>query len=163
MADTELFVSLAGVFVGFGALISVSSEVHLSAIRENQIRTVVSTGLMVILAALIPLGLERYGVSGHSLWLVSSLAILLISWAVIVLALRQKETRDSALSQARSNPFQSAVYWLLLELPIHVSLLLIVLGANSRLDSAFYLTALLFNLFQAVFVLTQFVYAQERT
>jgi hypothetical protein len=48
----------------------------------------------------------------------------------------------------------------LLELPVQVPLILSVLGIRPDLQPAFYLTALVFNLFEAAFVLAQFVYLQ---
>ena len=55
----------------------------------------------------------------------------------------------------------SLFFWLVLELPIQVPLLLAVLGLFQGLDVAFYVTALAFNLFEAAFVLAQFVYPQS--
>lgn len=41
-----------------------------------------------------------------------------------------------------------------------IELFLALFGVRPELDPAFYLTALLFNLFQAAFVLAHLVYAQ---
>lgn len=164
MAEADLFIALAGVagvFVGFGALISAGPETGRSGAQLGRIRTSVTNGLVVIVAALIPVTLARYQLSGHALWLASSLIFLVISWMVIVTALRRAEFRELALSQVRSRPIQSGFFWVMLELPVQVPLLMTVLGINPDLEPAYYLTALVFNLFQAAFVLTQFVYAQE--
>lgn len=161
--DTDLFVALAeiaGVFVGFGALISVTRHTEIEASQLGQIRAVVTTGLVVIVAALIPVGLSRYGVTGHNLWFSCSLVFLLLSWAVIVLALRRPENRELIISQTRASPVTAIFFWLLLEIPIQVPLLLAVLGLYPDQESAFYTTALIFNLFEAAFVLAQFVYSQ---
>lgn len=151
---------IAGVFVGFGALISATRRSEIEVAQLAQIRAVVTTGLVVIVAALIPVGLDRYGVRGHTLWFVSSLVFLIISWSVIILALRRPENRAMILSQARANPVQSSFFWLFLELPIQIPLLLTVLGLRPELEAAFYLTALVLSLFEGAFVLTQFVYSQ---
>jgi O-antigen/teichoic acid export membrane protein len=161
--DIELFVAIAeiaGVFVGFGALISVTRQSEIQATQLTQVRAVVTIGLVVLVAALIPVGLERYGLTGRSLWFTSSLLFLLLSWVVIVLSLRKPENRQMVTAQARSSPLLAAFFWLLLELPVQVPLLLAVSGVRPALDPAFYLTALLFNLFEAAFVLAQFVYSQ---
>lgn len=151
---------IAGVFVGFGALISVTRRSEIEATQLGQIRAVVTIGLVVMVAALIPVALDRYGVTGHSLWVISSLLFLAISWAVIVLSLRRPENRQLVISQARSSPIKAVFFWLLLELPVQLPLFLIVLGLRPALDPAFYVTALVFNLFEAAFVLAQFVYSQ---
>lgn len=160
---TNLFLTLAeiaGVFVGFGALISVASRAEIEASQLGRIRTVVTIGLEVIIAALVPVVLASYGISGHALWFVGSLIFLLLIWTVIILALRRPENRALVVSQTRTSPFYSAVFWVLLEVPIQVPLVLTVLGLFPDLEPAFYVTALVLNLFQAAFVLAQLVYAQ---
>jgi hypothetical protein len=47
-----------------------------------------------------------------------------------------------------------------MEIPIQVPLLLVVFGVNPDLDFAFYMTALVFHLFEAALVLAQLVYTQ---
>lgn len=154
---------IAGVFVGFGALISVTRRSEIEAAQLGQIRAVVTIGLVVMVAALVPVGLDRYHLTGRVLWFVSGLVFLVISWAVNVLSLRLPENRQLVFSQARSSPLSAAFFWLLLELPVQIPLILILLGPWPDLDPAFYLTALVFNLFEAAFVLAQLVYSQERS
>ncbi|MBK9121585.1 MAG: hypothetical protein IPM16_00490 [Chloroflexi bacterium] len=151
---------IAGVFVGFGALISVTRKSDIDTSQLGQIRAVVTIGLVVIVAALIPVGLGHYGVTGHDLWLVCSIVFLALIWAVTLSSLRNRENRQLALSRAHDNPMMAAFFWLLLEVPMQVPLLLVILGVRPDLDAAFYLTALVLNLFQAAFVLAQFVYSQ---
>lgn len=162
MADAVLLVTIAeiaGVFVGFAALISVTRRSEIDASQLGQIRAVVTIGLVVVVAALIPVGLHAYDVAGHSLWLGAGIIYLVLNWAVIYLALRRPENRRLAATQARTRPVMAALFWLL-EIPIQIPLLLIVLGVNPDLDAAFYFTALVFHLFEAVFVLAQLVYTQ---
>lgn len=164
MAEVDLFLAIAeiaGVFVGFGALISVTRRSEIGAAQLGQIRAVVTAGLVVIVAALIPVGLDRYHLTGHELWFVSSLAFLVISWAVIVLSLRRAENRTLMLRQMQTRPTQALFFWVFLEVPVQVPLVLAALGVRHDLEPAFYLTALVFNLFEAAFVLVQFVYSQE--
>lgn len=162
MDDVVLFVTIAeiaGVFVGFAALISVTRRSEIDTSQLGQIRAVVTIGLMVVVAALIPVWLGAYQVTGHPLWVVASLIYLVLNWAVIYLALRRPENRRLAAAQARTTPVMAAFFWLL-EIPIQVPLLLVVFGVNRELDAAFYLTALVFHLFEAALVLAQLVYAQ---
>ncbi len=163
MAERDLFIALAeiaGVFIGFGALISVTRRSEVEAAQLGQIRAVVTIGLVVMVAALIPIGLDSYGLKGRSLWFVSSALFLALSWAVIVLSLRRPENRQVTVAQARSSPLKAIFWWVLLELPVQITLLLAVFGVRPDLDPALYLTALVFNLFEAVFVLAQLVYSQ---
>jgi hypothetical protein len=163
MVEVDLFVALAeiaGVFIGFGALISLTRRSEAEAAQLGQIRAVVTIGLVVMVAALIPVGLDRYRVTGRLLWFVSSLVFLAISWAVIVLSLRRPENRQMMIAAARSNPMKAVFFWLFLEVPVQIPLLLAVFGARPDLGPALYLTALVFNLFEAAFVLAQLVYSQ---
>ena len=60
--DVDLFVAIAeiaGVFVGFGALISVTRGAEIEASVLGRIRAVVTIGLLVVVAALVPVGLGR--------------------------------------------------------------------------------------------------------
>jgi len=160
--DVVLFVTIAeiaGVFVGFAALISVTRRAEIDVTQLGQIRAVVTIGLMVVVAALIPVAFSAYDLTGHGLWVVVSLVYLVLNWTVIVVALRRPENRRLAAAQARTTPVTAVFFWLL-EIPIQVPLLLVILGINRDLDAAFYLTALVFHLFEAALVLAQLVYSQ---
>lgn len=161
--DLDLFVGLAeiaGVFVGFAALISFTRRTEVAAFQLAQIRGVVSIGLLVIVAALLPVALGRYGVGERTLWFVCSLAFLLLLWGVMILGFRRPENRQLMISQARTSPVMTAVFWLLLEASIQVPLILAVLGLFPDLEPAFYTTALVVHLFEGAFVLAQLVYSQ---
>ena len=87
MQDAEVLVALAGiagVFVGFGALISVRSDGADGARELVYIRGVVWLGLLVIVAAVFPVTLGRYGIDGHEVSMPSSLLGLVLYWAMIV-------------------------------------------------------------------------------
>ena len=162
MEDVVLFVTIAeiaGVFVGFAALISVTRRAEIDVTQLGQIRAVVTIGLMVVVAALIPVAFSAYDLTGHGLWVVVSLVYLVLNWTVIVVALRRPENRRLAAAQARTTPVTAVFFWLL-EIPIQVPLLLVILGINRDLDAAFYLTALVFHLFEAALILAQLVYSQ---
>ena len=161
--DVDLFLAIAeisGVFVGFGALISFTRRSEIQAVQLGQIRAVVTIGLVVIVAALLPVGLSRYGVTGHGLWFTSSLIFLALVWVVTTLSLRRPENRQVMLAQTRESPATAAFFWLILELPIQVPLVLTLLGPFPNLEPAFYTTALVFHLFEAAFVLARLVYWQ---
>jgi hypothetical protein len=122
----------------------------------------VTIGLVVIVAALLPLVLNGFGLDEQALWRVASLVFLALSWSVIFLAARTRDNRDVIRDEARQHPRASAFFWLALELPVQVPLILAVLAIPPDLGEAYYTTALVFNLFQAAFVMAQFVYAKVR-
>ena len=161
--DVELFIALAeiaGVFVGFGALISITRKDAIDFSQLGRIRGVVSIGLVVIVASLIPVGISRYGVTGHSLWLICSIIFLFLLWTMALLSLRKSKYRKLLADQSRESPLMNLFFWVCLEAPIHVSLILAIIGIYPELEPALYTTALLFNLFEAVFVLVQIVHYQ---
>lgn len=161
--DFDLFVGLAeiaGVFVGFAALISFTRRSEMKTPQLVQIRAVVSIGLMVIVAALFPIALGHYGITGHKLWLVSSLVFLALLWFAMIFGFRKPEYREVMATQMRTTPVASAFFWVVLELPIQVPLFLTVFGPFPDLEPAFYTTGLILHLFEGAFVLTQLVYAQ---
>ena len=163
--DVELFIAIAeiaGVFVGFGALISLTRKNAIDFPQLGRLRGVVSVGLVVIVAALIPVGISRYGITGHDFWLVCSIIFLFLVWVQILLSLRKSEYRELLTKQTRVNPIISMFFWILLEAPIHVSLILAIIGIYPDLEPAFYTTALLFHLFEATFLLVQIVNYQMK-
>jgi hypothetical protein len=160
--DLDLFLSIAeiaGVFVGFGALISLSRERAVES--RAPLRGVVTIGLLVLTAALLPVTLERYGLTDRAIWAWSSMGFLLIIWIVIAGLLLDPEIRAWAKADARANPAFTALFWVFLEVPIQVPLVLAVLGVAPTLAPAFYVTALVLNLFQAALMLSRLVLARE--
>jgi hypothetical protein len=153
--NIEIFIGIAhiaGIFVGFEALISVTHQKEV-----GRIRGIVTVGLMTIIVSLIPIGLSAYGFSGHSLWFLSSLIYLCLNWTVIILSLRMPENRELVRSQSKAS---SILFWLIFEVPLEVPLILTLIGLFPDLEQAFYITSLLFNLFSAAYVLSQIVYTK---
>ncbi|MFW9785727.1 MAG: hypothetical protein ACFFFB_25815 [Candidatus Heimdallarchaeota archaeon] len=60
----------------------------------------------------------------------------------------------------RSSPVTTVFFFLLLEIPLQVPLILVMIGLYPDLEPALYTTALFFNLFEAAVVLAQLVYLQ---
>lgn len=165
-ADPNVFgaiAELAGVFVGFGVLVGVLRRDEIAPPQLGLIRILVTLGLVLIMAAILPLVVAAYGMEAHAGWVVSSAVFLVLLWVVIGLALRSPDYRRTLVGQARRSRTRAAVFWVLRVLlwaAIQVPLILVVLGVDPGLDVAFYLTALAFNLFEAAFILAQVVYAQ---
>jgi hypothetical protein len=161
--DVELFITIAeiaGIFVGFGALINVTRKEEIETFKLWSIRGLVTMGLGVIVAALMPIALSRYGITGHNLWFSCAVIYLLLNWAVSIHSLRKPEIRKYLISQSKESPIMSMFFWLILEVPFQASLILIVIGLYPRLEPALYTTAIFFALFEAAYVLSQFVYTK---
>jgi hypothetical protein len=164
MQDTELLLSLAeiaGVFVGFGALIAVRSGGASDAHEVTYIRSVVSTAIWVVIAALAPVIVSTYGVTGHQLWLVCSLlalALLLGQWIVNE---RTTESRELGAAYSRAQTAGVMASYLGLMIPTIAALVLIVLGLFPDQEPALYLTAVGLGLFQGAFSLLMLVFSQR--
>lgn len=162
MENVDVFVTIAeiaGVFVGFAALISATRRPDIEGFQLSQIQALVTIGLLVVVAALVPVGLAAYGMSERALWVTSAFIYLVINWVSSVLALRRPENRFFARNQLRASPASAALFWVL-ELLVQVPLLLVIFGVNQDLDRAFYLTAIVVHVFEAALILAQLVYSQ---
>jgi len=165
MQDTELFLSLAeiaGVFVGFGALISVRSGGASDAHEVAYIRPVVTLALWVAVAALAPVIIARYDTTGHGLWLASSLLALVLFlglWAANYFSSEMQEVRAAAPRGQLVG--QSLVYLLVVGLVVG-ALILVLLGPFPDQEPALYLTAVGLGLFAAALTLLFLVFSQRR-
>jgi hypothetical protein len=170
MQDTDLLVQLAGiagVFVGFGALISVRSGGPTEADEVSSMRWVVSLGIWVIIAALAPVIVSRYDSAGHDLWLVCSLLALVLFAIMVAVNGRAPETRAgraAALSGTRRAMAMMAVQAVpLVWLPmasIVLALALVALDLFPDQEPALYLTAVAVGLFGAALTLLGLVFLQ---
>lgn len=149
MQDTELFLSLAeiaGVFVGFGALIAVRSGGAMEVNEVNGIRWVVTTGIWVVIVALAPTIVSSYGLTGHALWLGCSLLALALLVVMIVVFARTPENMAvladnlATVPRALTALVMVPTFWLPLVLLVF-ALVLVVLGPFSDHEQSLYLTA----------------------
>jgi hypothetical protein len=165
MQDPDLLLSLAGiagVFVGFAALISVRSGGPSEAHEVLFIRWVVTLGVWVVIAAIAPVIVSRYGVTGHELWLVCSLVGLVLYLGLWILAERTPEARElgAAWSWAQSTGVMALV-WAFTG-PMIAALAIIVLGLFPDQELALYLTAVGLVLSLGAFTLLFLVLSQGR-
>ena len=163
--DIELLISLselAGVFIGFASLvILIGSGVDTSpGSARSQIKIVVVIGVMVFVAALLPVCLQSYGVPDHLIWRISSALFLIIIWSALLTFGR--EEGDYSKEAYRANPRAFLFFWLVLEPAIQFPLFLVILGFFPQLAPAFYITALIINLGQAALKFLQVVGAAEK-
>jgi hypothetical protein len=166
MQDADLFMELAGiagVFVGFGALIAVRGGGASDAFEIAYMRGVVSYGLLTIVAALAPVTLGRYDLAEHQVWALSSVVVLVGLIAVTVLNASTPEYRDETAVAARSR-------WLLVLALVGVTLLMlaaaiapfvIILGLAPGLEAALYFTTVVVMLLFGAWFLLQMVFRRR--
>ena len=172
MQDTDLFLSLAeiaGVFVGFGALISVRSGGPSEAGEVSGIRWVVSLGIWVVIAALAPVIVNRYDITGHELWLVCSLLALVLFAVMFAVNARSPENLAERAATFAATPRATAMVvvqavptvWLP-TVSIVLALALVVLGLFPDQEPALYLTAVAARPVRAALSLLLLVVAPRR-
>ena len=165
MQDTGLFLSIAeiaGVFVGFGALIALRTA-STDPYEVAPVRMVVSAGVLTMVAGLAPVVLGRYGLADHDVWLLCSILVLIGDIAVGVIAARTAEYQAVFATFRRTS---AARYELagtvLVSGAMVLALIVVVLGLARQLDATLYFTAVVLILIQAAWVLLELVFAHMR-
>ncbi len=165
MQDTDLFMELAGiagVFVGFGALIAVRSGSSTEAAEVLGIRWLVSVAMWVVVAALTPVIVSRYGPAGHEIWLVCSLVALATWVAVLVANGLTSEYRQEVANYSRARILGEEAVGALLYVPMLGALIVVVLGLVPDQEPALYFTAVGLGLYLAGLGLLMMVFEQRR-
>jgi hypothetical protein len=165
MQDADLLVQLAGiagVFVGFGALISVRSGGPSDAHEVTYIRAVVSVAIWVVIAALAPVIVSRYGLAGHELWLACSLLALVLLLGQWIVNERTTESRELGAAYSRAQTIGTMASYLGLMIPTIAALVVIVLGLFPDQEPALYLTAVGLGLVLGALTLLMLVFSQRR-
>jgi hypothetical protein len=169
MQDTELFLSLAeiaGVFVGFGALLAVRSGGASEPQEVAPMRVVVGMGMLTIVAALAPVTLGRYGLSAHQVLVLSSVLVAVGYTGLLLVQVRAPEYNEAAtIVMASRPPTQNLLERALFALiggGSALALVVIVLGVAPELEAALYLTVLVLLLFTAAWTLLWLVFMQRR-
>jgi small-conductance mechanosensitive channel len=165
MEQAELFTNLAaiaGIFVGFGALISIRSE----RARDEEvmmIRMIVLFGIQVVIAALVPVMLSGYGVTGHGLWVTSSWVFLVLWWGSSILNRWDTERIRVLAAVDRRQRMWKELPAVPLWLSMNGALILILTGMFPDQEPALYATAVMMNLFLNAGMLVYLVYLQPRS
>jgi hypothetical protein len=158
MPDVELFLSvaeIAGVFVGFGALIALRSSATASSSEVLFVGMVVLTGVQAVAIALTPVALGQFDGARDWLWAASGVTALAVYWGGQLASVRVSPDRRSFVAAAPRGlrgPYEiiGALFWL----PMNVALILVVLGVPPGQEAALYFGAVvLLLLFDAVMVL----------
>jgi len=170
MQDADLLVQLAGiagVFVGFGALISVRSGGPAEVGEVNSIRWVVTIAIWVVIVALAPVIISRYDIADRELWLACSLLALALLAIMIVVYGRAPENRADVAETFASMPrakialYAALTFWMPFALLV-LALALLVIGLFPDQTQALYLTAVGFGLYMGAIGLFATVFVKGR-
>ena len=163
MQDADLFLELAaiaGVFVGFGALIAVRSGGASDAFEVAYMRGVVLMGALTIVDALAPVTFARYPLTDHEVWALSSVVVLAGMVGSMVTITRT--AGDVELELPGRIATVSRVVWALWMIAIILGPVVIVLGLAPDLEAALYFTVVVLILVWDAFVLLQLVFRPRR-
>ncbi len=173
MQNADFFIhmaEIAGVFVGFGALIAVRTGNTLASGDIAEIRWVMSSGIWVVISALVPILVSGYGVAGHDLWLACSLVAIVLLVAILTVNGMSSEMRaDRAATLALDRALLArllAAMVLAFWLPtaaLLVALALVVLGLFPGQEEPLYLTAIGLGLFSTALNLLLQVFPPSET
>ena len=170
MQDADLFLELAGiagVFVGFGALIAVRSGGPSEPEEVAPMRAVVGMGMLTVMVALAPVTLGRYDLTGHQVWALSSALALAGFLGMFAFNARTPEYRANwatGAATARLTPgaVAEAVAYVLLMVALVLAPVVIMLGVAPDLEAALYFTYVVLILLGAGWTLLELVFAQRR-
>ena len=155
----EIFVGLAGiagVFVGFGALVVLSDHDETVVSEMHMVRSVVAIGLLTLVGALVPVGIASFEVDNRLLWGLSGGVFLALIW----MGLLHPTNRPVLATMMRSDLKASLFFWLVLEPLIQVPLFFCLFGVLPEYAHALYMIAVIINLIQCAQTLLQVVYAR---
>jgi hypothetical protein len=170
MQDADLFMGLAGiagVFVGFGALIAERSGGPSDPLEVAPMRMMVSFAMLTIVAALAPVALGRYDLTDHQVWALSS-ALALVGFVLIpAVSARTPEYRAGwAVSIAAVRLTLSDVvgwaFYALYMIVLVVAPIIIILGVAKELEAALYFTYVVLIMLTAGWTLLMLVFSQRR-
>ena len=170
MQDADLFMGLAGiagVFVGFGALIAVRSGGPSEPLEVGYTRGMVAFGVLTVVAALAPVTLVRYDLTEHQAWALSS-AVVLVGWVVfLAIQIRTPEYRANVVAGYTATRPRRAIVVESVASGLYVLVavaapIVIILGLAPDLEAALYFTVVVLILLGAAWLLLALVFAQRR-
>ncbi len=165
MADTDLLIpmaEIAGVFVGFGALIAVRSGGPSDPHEVTYLRSVVTLGVWVVIVAIAPVIVSRYGVTDHELWLACSLLGLVLFLGLWVVNERTTESRELGAAYSRAQLVGVMALNLPFTILVIAALVLVALGLFPDQEAALYLTAVGLALSLGAFTLLLLAISRRR-
>ena len=172
MQDADLFMGLAGiagVFVGFGALIAVRSGGPTEPEVVAPMRGMVAMGMLTIVAALAPVTLGRFDLTEHQVWALSS-ALALAGWVVMLAAMAgtpeyranwSAELETDRTTRPRWRVFVVGAFYVLFMIAVSLTPVAILLGVAPDLEAALYYALSVLILLGAGWTLLDMVFAQR--
>ena len=146
---------VAGVFVGFAALVSTLKARETDSEKAVELTmnvVIVTTSALAIFAALLPIGIAQFTSAENFIWRTSSQILLLFEFGTIYMT-----TRLSGFSAAhRTRGLESYSGWAV-EAFILVPLILCALDLLPEYNGALYFLAVLALIVQAIFLFVGFV------
>jgi hypothetical protein len=166
MQNADLLVQLAGiagVFVGFGALIAIRGGGATEDFDVASVGTVVWGGIAVVFVALVPVALSRFDIPGHALWLACSLFALALFWIgnEVVGRISRELQALKTVYKRRTRVWvelAGAAFWA----PMTVALVAIVLGLFPDQEPALYFASVVLLLFMDAWLLLLLVFSVGR-
>jgi hypothetical protein len=152
---------IAGVFVGFGALIAVRGGCSDDPLEVAYLRSILAIGVWLVMIALTPIALGAYDIAEREVWLVSSLIALTGLAAVWAANYRTREMTDLRASAPRGQILREGATYVLLGVVILAALVFVMLGLFPEHEPALYLTAVVMGLFVAALSLLWLVFAHR--
>jgi hypothetical protein len=147
---------ISAAFAGFAALVSVLRQrgTRADALHDIlRLRIVISTSMVVVVAALIPVGLANFHLSERLVWGISAGILLLLNYAVIYSFIKSYKPVEG-----RFPPDNFAVGVVsALEFADQAALVLVIFNFWPELNYSLYMAALILNICQAAFVFVRFV------
>jgi uncharacterized membrane protein len=165
MQDADLLMGLAGiagVFVGFGALIAVRGGGVSEPGEISPVRVTVGMGVMAVIGALAPVTLGRYDLDDHQVLALSSILVLAGTLGIAFMHVRSPEFKAYATArELRPSDAVGLVAWVALAGGMVLVPIAVVLGVAPDLESALYFTVLVLILLMAAWSLLSLVFAQR--
>lgn len=153
------YAQIAGVFVGFGALISFSDKGQKDTVEYAAVVAVVLIGLLLILVSLTPIALSRFALEPQYIWRISAALFLGLDFiATFVPVFFLPDGKKNQADFVREYPKSMATLYLLLTLPLYAMLAMVVLNFMPQFHSAIYTFALSFYVLQAALFMTLLVF-----
>jgi hypothetical protein len=139
---------IAGVFIGFAALVTVVARGRGDASRLEDtfsLANVVIINVMIITAALVPVVVSRYGLAPSGVWRIASGFLFAVNLLQIAFLSRTTQGFSASFSQRRV----MAVAVMSLSPLFYIPLLLAIFGIKPNLAPAFFFTAIVAAIFQS--------------
>ncbi|NNM04724.1 MAG: hypothetical protein HKO65_06430 [Gemmatimonadetes bacterium] len=160
LENTDALLSLAEIaaaFAGFAALVSVigrrRDQPGEAAHDILRLRLIISSGVVGVAAALIPVGLAGYGLAPDLVWRLSSLIFLVLGYGIIFSFVNAYKPVQGDFPPDRL----AVILTTSIEVLEQGSLLVVLLGIPIGNPAALYVTALIGNICQAGFIFVRFV------